>query len=146
MAAKRGDGRRQPKRGGGEIVSQQVTFLGEELRSIRLARGLTLRAVEEMTDISNAYLSQLETGKIDRPNPNFLFKLSSAYRVPYDMLMQKAGYIAQIGRDQGAGVAQPRTLPGAALATMEDLTSDEAQELMRYLAFLRSKRSGRQPG
>lgn len=139
-------GRHQAGRGTEEVDSHKATTLGEELRSIRLGRGLTLRAVEAMTEISNAYLSQLETGKIDRPNPNFLFKLSAVYRVPYDMLMQKAGYIAQIDREHGAGAAQPRTLPGAALATMEDLTPDEAQELMRYLAFLRSKRSGRQPG
>jgi len=46
--------------------------LGDELRSIRAGRGLTLRAVEQATGISNAYLSQLETGKIDRPKPELL--------------------------------------------------------------------------
>lgn len=39
-----------------------------ELRQIRKQRGLTLRQVEEITGISNAYLSQLETGKIKKPS------------------------------------------------------------------------------
>lgn len=36
-------------------------------REMRKAKGLTLRKVEETTGISNAYLSQLETGKIKSP-------------------------------------------------------------------------------
>lgn len=36
-------------------------------REMRKAKGLTLREVEETTGISNAYLSQLETGKIKSP-------------------------------------------------------------------------------
>jgi HTH-type transcriptional regulator, competence development regulator len=147
MAAKRGGGEKhlplsRPARS--QIERQQVT-LGDELRSIRAAQRLTLRAVEEATGISNAYLSQLETGKIDRPNPNFLFKLAKVYGVPYDMLMERAGYITTT-----EGVSEkhrPRSLPGAALATLTDLTPEEAKELVRYLAFLRSHPGGRRsPG
>jgi predicted transcriptional regulator len=36
-------------------------------KSMRKAKGLTLRKVEDRTGISNAYLSQLETGKIKSP-------------------------------------------------------------------------------
>jgi transcriptional regulator with XRE-family HTH domain len=51
----------------------------ENLRQIRKERGLTLRQVEEMTGISNAYLSQLETGKIKKPSHHVIQTLYGAY-------------------------------------------------------------------
>ncbi len=59
--------------------------------SVRASHRLTLRQVEEVTGISNAYLSQLETGKIAQPSPNYLYKLAEVYRLPYDLLMEKVG-------------------------------------------------------
>lgn len=118
-----------------ETSKQGGTTLGEELRRIRDLRALTLRRVEAMTGISNAYLSQLETGKIEKPSPNFLYKLAEAYKVPYELLMEKAGYIVK-GRKQREG----QTLLGAALATASDLTPEEESEVANFLAFLRSKR------
>lgn len=118
-----------------EDTSQpEETTLGEELRSVRELRGLTLRAVEKVTKISNAYLSQVETGKIERPSPNILYALAQAYNVPYELLMKKAGYIVK-ERKQNKG----RSLLGAALATASDLTAEEAAALAEYLAFLRSR-------
>lgn len=45
--------------------------LASYLASVRQVKGLTLREVEEATgkEISNAYLSQLERGKITKPSP-----------------------------------------------------------------------------
>ena len=56
--------------------------LGAELRRIRKAREATLRGVEEATGISNAYLSQLENGRIAKPSPNILYKLSEFTKFP----------------------------------------------------------------
>lgn len=39
-----------------------------DFKTLRKDSGLTLREVEEKTGISTAYLSQLETGKIDNPS------------------------------------------------------------------------------
>lgn len=119
-----------------ETSKQAETTLGEELRRIRELRGLTLREVQSITDISNPYLSQLETGKIEKPSPNYLYKLAEAYRVPYGLLMEKAGYVVKEHK-------QPKvqSLLGAALATTSDLTPEEAAELARYLAFIRSERA-----
>lgn len=114
-----------------------VQVLGAELRRIRKARGVTLRAVEEATGISNAYLSQLETGKITRPSPKFLYKLAEFYKVPYEELMKYAGYVAEdrVGDERKRG-----RLSAAALATMTDLTPEEEEELMKYAEYLRSRR------
>ena len=49
------------------------------LRDLRKNKGLTLRQVEDMTGISNGYLSQLETGKIKSPSYKVLMKLNALY-------------------------------------------------------------------
>jgi transcriptional regulator with XRE-family HTH domain len=66
--------------------------LGALLRKTRTAAGLTLRAVETQTSISNAYLSQLETGKAENPSPALLRKLAELYKVRYETLLTAAGY------------------------------------------------------
>lgn len=110
---------------------------GSELRKIRKARGATLRGVEEATGISNAYLSQLENGKISKPSPNFLYKLARFYEVPYDDLMRAAGYV---GEDRSGDEKKRSRLSAVALATLSGLDEDEEAELMRYAEYLRSRR------
>ena len=46
------------------IMGDKKQSLGPFLRAARERRSLTLRAVERATGVSNAYLSQLESGKI----------------------------------------------------------------------------------
>ena len=70
-----------------------MSDLGKELSKLRELRGKTLRAIEEETGISNAYLSQLETGRVEKPRPNILHKLAGYYGVPYENLMAAAGYL-----------------------------------------------------
>jgi transcriptional regulator with XRE-family HTH domain len=67
--------------------------LGQKLRKVRKSKNLSLRQVEEATGISNPYLSQLETGKIKKPSPFFLHKLAKIYSIPYENLMEDAGYL-----------------------------------------------------
>lgn len=53
------------------------------LRALRKKMGLTLRQVEEHTGVSNAYLSQLETGKITNPSyetVRILFNMYSQFK------------------------------------------------------------------
>ena len=58
--------------------------LGALLADLRTAKGLSLREVEEASGkaVSNAYLSQLEHGKIRKPSPNVLHSLAEVYTVP----------------------------------------------------------------
>ena len=69
---------------------ERATTLGAFLRKCRMGRKMTLRAVEEATDreVSNAYLSQLENGKITQPSPHILHTLSTAFDVYYEALME----------------------------------------------------------
>lgn len=63
---------------------------GEYLKSLRDDRQLTLRDVERMEKISNAYLSQIERGERGIPTIKTLNKLAKAYGVPIAELTKKA--------------------------------------------------------
>ena len=112
----------------------QPNELGAVLADLRTAKGLSLREVEEATGkaVSNAYLSQLENGKIKKPSPNVLHSLSGVYTVSYEALMEKAGYL--LPSEDGGGCR--RRLAAFAI---DDLTAEEEEELLKYLAFLRSR-------
>ena len=109
--------------------------LGSLLADLRAAKKLSLRDVEEATgaSVSNAYLSQLENGKIRKPSPNVLHRLAEVYRVPYEALMEKAGYLLP---SAAKGSGRRRRLAAFAI---DDLTAEEEEELLKYLAFLRSR-------
>ena len=109
--------------------------IGAYLFHVRKVRRLTLRAVERATGkgVSNSYLSQLEHDRIRRPSPDILMSLAKIYAISYDVLMEKAGYTS--GRCAPGAMEPDRAGPFAA----ENLTSEEQEELLRYLAFLRSR-------
>jgi transcriptional regulator with XRE-family HTH domain len=121
----------------GHPIDSNPISLGEYLTSVRIAHGFSLRAVEEITDnrVSNAYLSQLERGKISKPSPNILHSLASAYNVSYETLMEKAGYIVSTSAKK-AGARHGRV----ATFANKHLTPEEEDELLRYLAYLRTIR------
>jgi len=111
--------------------------LGPFIKKARLDLNMSLRDVEEATgkDVSNAYLSQLEGGKITKPSPHVLYALSSALSVPYESLMERAGYIVPSGkRAEGAKHGK------AATSSIDNLSVDEETALLDYLNYLRSKR------
>jgi len=105
--------------------------LGRYLKGARARKNLTLRAVENATDISNAYLSQLESGKIKNPSPNNLHKLSELYEVSYATVMQMAGYPVPRMKDDAEALNFA--------ARLGPVTEEEQDELLEYLEFLRAK-------
>lgn len=70
--------------------------LGEFLKWLRQRKGVSLKKVEDDTGISNAYLSQLETGTRKRlPSPDRLKALADYYNVSLQQLLEKAGYFGE---------------------------------------------------
>jgi transcriptional regulator with XRE-family HTH domain len=131
------DGSRRPRpRRKRSRLNGQRTQLGDLLADLRVARGFTLRQVEEATGnaVSNPYLSQLEKGRVQKPSPNVLHSLAAVYGLPYESLMEKAGYLLPSGADQ----ARHRRRLGA--LAFDDLSAAEEEELLKYLAFLRSRK------
>jgi|SRR5882724_5357269 len=116
--------------------------LSEELKRLRKIRNVTLREVEENTKISNAYLSQLENGKTDKPSPHVLHKLAGFYGVPYRYLMEAAGYMQD--EDPASGSKKRKGVGSAEAALMSaNLTKDEEKLVASYIEFLRSQRRTR---
>lgn len=115
----------------------QASALGTLIRKARQDVSMTLRDVEEATnkEVSNGYLSQLESGKITKPSPHILYALSTALSTDYETLMQRAGYILpKATRPQGAKHGR------AATFAIDNLSADEENQLLEYLTFLRSKK------
>jgi transcriptional regulator with XRE-family HTH domain len=132
-----------------EKTNGDAHVLGGFLKTLRATRRMTLRKVEQSAAVSNAYLSQLEQGKISKPSPHILHKLANCYGVPYEDLLTKAGYMeSPIGQSLALAPAKgsklgskklpiaKRSRPATALG---ELSPEEETALLQYLAFLRSR-------
>ena len=116
--------------------------LGKFLKEARKTEKATLRFVERQTGISNAYLSQLENGKIRQPSPTILHKLCELYDASYVEAMNLAGYPLP---NELIVQNEPIVTDGSRLfSKFGDLTTNEEKKLAEYLDFLRSKTRKRQ--
>jgi transcriptional regulator with XRE-family HTH domain len=68
--------------------------LGAYIRAQRVAAGLSLRDLAERTDISNAYLSQVERG-LHEPSLTVLRAVGLALGVSLDALLAQAGILEE---------------------------------------------------
>lgn len=119
-------------------MAQSTNDLGNYLARVRKDRKLSLRAVEAETGVSNAYLSQLETGKIKTPSPTVLHTLALRYGVAYEQLMDLAGYPVP-----GAKDATPPTFDSKLAARLGDVSPDEEDALVEFLSFIRKRERGK---
>ena len=110
--------------------------ISEVLKKLRNSKGYSLRQVEKKTGISNAYLSQLENGKIGKPSPHILYSLSEVYETSYNDLMKLIGYIK---KEEGERVKE-KVMSDVAFSSMKDLTSDEKEQVLRFIGYLKSQR------
>jgi transcriptional regulator with XRE-family HTH domain len=111
--------------------------LGAVLRTAREIRGLSGADAARAANISAAYLSKLESDAVKKPSPPVLHRLSEALAIPYVDLMRLSGYRVP------ESAASPTETVGAAL--FADLTDDEREELLEYLAWYRARRRPRRP-
>lgn len=107
--------------------------LGQFLKQAREDKNYTLRVVEDLTGISNSYLSQLESDKIKQPSPVSLHKLAEQYDVSYTTLLALANYPVP---DENASAKAQSNLA----ARIGAVTRNEENALVEYLDFLRSRR------
>jgi transcriptional regulator with XRE-family HTH domain len=107
--------------------------LGVVLRRARDVRALTAVDAARAASISGAYLSKLENDAVKRPSPPVLLQLGEALGLPYADLMRLAGYHVP-GETNGVAASAVEA------ALFGDLTDDERDELLKYLAWYRSRR------
>src|SRR5579859_8017736 len=80
--------------------------ISEYVAAVREVRGYTLQEVVDLVadavrhntlpkscSLTKGYLSCLEAGKFTHPSPFKLQALAHVYRIPYESLLQKAGYL-----------------------------------------------------
>jgi len=107
--------------------------LGKYLKSLREANSFTLRKVEQETGVSNALLSQIESGKVKKPSPIVLYKLAELYGVSYENLMERTGY--PVPNKKTANIRNSNKV----FHRLGNLTTEEEEALLEYLSFLRSR-------
>ena len=113
-----------------------MSELGHLFAAARQERGETLRQVEDATGIPNAHISQIENGHIESPSANVLWALATHYGLDFTDLMALAGHAAP------AGQRKQRNLV-AAFRAMDDLTTDEQNDVLRYMAKVRQARAAK---
>jgi transcriptional regulator with XRE-family HTH domain len=107
--------------------------LGPVLKQARDVRELSGVDASRAAGISPAYLSKLENDAVKRPSPHVLLQLSEALGLPYADLMRLCGY-------RVPGESDPSAATGVTTALFADLTDDEREELLEYLAWYRARR------
>jgi transcriptional regulator with XRE-family HTH domain len=79
--------------------------LGAFIRAQRLTTGLSLRELGERTNVSNAYLSQVERG-LHEPSITVLKAIADALEVPLESLLVRAGVLNQTRRDDSSAAVR----------------------------------------
>jgi transcriptional regulator with XRE-family HTH domain len=112
--------------------------IGAVLKLAREVRVMTAVEAARAAGISAAYLSKLENDAVKKPSPPVLHRLSEVLAVPYAELMRLCGYL--VPDTSRTGPAQ-----SVETALFADLTDDERDELLEYLAWYRARRRSSRP-
>ncbi len=101
--------------------------LAKEITRLREKKNLSKRALSNYSKVSDAYIVQIESGKVKRVGPDILKKLAPALDISYEYLMTLAGYI-----NSGAVVKESRN---EYIVEVDNL--EEKKMIEEYRSFLR---------
>jgi len=106
--------------------------LGAYIRMQRRMADLSLRGLSDLTQVSNAYLSQLERG-LHQPSLRVLQSIAEALNVSAESLMAQAG----VARPDGA--EKPVAATETTIRNDPDLSPEDREALIRiYHSFKRT--------
>jgi transcriptional regulator with XRE-family HTH domain len=114
--------------------SEQVEALGRFIHAQRKLAKLSLRELASMSDISNAYLSQLERG-LHQPSMRVVTQLARGLGMPAETLLSQAGLLDDAEPATATGSASEPGAAEAAIRADPGLTEAQREAL---LAVLRS--------
>ncbi|QQX13904.1 transcriptional regulator [Bacillus altitudinis] len=128
---------------------------GAYLRALREKRKLSVNQLAMYSEVSAAGISRIENGKRGIPKPPTIKKLAGALKVPYEDMMQAAGYIEEaasayvIKEEETAFTQIKEAAEQYELDDLEIFNGDiwstlskhEIEDLNRYLLFLLNSRS-----
>ena len=102
-----------------------MAALGAFIRSQRAMADLSLRDLAERTQVSNAYLSQVERG-LHEPSIRVLHSIAAALGVSLDLMLAGAGLLPSGGQE--AGTRSHPTAPNTEAMIMADPSLTAAQK------------------
>ncbi|MGE7827831.1 helix-turn-helix domain-containing protein [Paenibacillus sp. NPDC093718] len=70
-------------------------IFGSYLKEMRENKGWSINQLAQAADISGSQISRIENGLRGIPKPQTLRKMADALEVPYEELMNRAGYLQQ---------------------------------------------------
>jgi transcriptional regulator with XRE-family HTH domain len=121
-------------------LSGQVEALGQLIHAQRKLAKLSLRELAALSDLSNAYLSQLERG-LHQPSIRVVTQVARALGVPPEEFLRQAGLLDDEAAETGEAPASPPADPVSAEdAIRSDPRLTEAQRealLAVYRSFSR---------
>jgi transcriptional regulator with XRE-family HTH domain len=123
--------------GGPVVASSDKATLREAVAKARHDQGWSLREVERKTGIHNAHLSQIESGTIERPDPNILYALADVYGLDYDLLLRLAGHVRVTNP-----TAQKSVYGAVAWRALSELSEDEKRDVVEFMTELKTRRNG----
>lgn len=110
----------------------ELAALGALLRAQRMAADLSLRELSKRTNVSNAYLSQVERG-LHEPSLSVLRTIAAALGVPLTSLLGQAGLLEREAGDGRPGVRDTE----AAILQDPDLSEPQRTALLSvYRSFV----------
>jgi transcriptional regulator with XRE-family HTH domain len=117
------------------VPARSDPTLAATLAAARARSGLSLRAVEQRTGIRSGHLSQIETGRIAKPEMAMLWDLAAVYGLDFEALLELAGH----GGASETSERQRHRMT-VALRAMRDLSPAEQTEALRFMAELKARR------
>lgn len=136
-----------------DVWSRQNKALGSFIRAQRELASLSLRQLSEMTDVSNAYLSQIERG-LHEPSIRVLRSVARALGMAPEVLLARAGLLNEnetASADEGApgqggagpggpkGAAAPQSTEDAIRADPKLTKAEQDALIAVYRSYLAAK-------
>jgi transcriptional regulator with XRE-family HTH domain len=122
--------------------------VGKYVSSVRESKGFTLRTVvdlvkqlikkgelEKQSALSRGYLSSLESDKYVHPSPFKLKALAHVYKIPYELLLNKAGYWDKTNKN----IKEDASFT-LMLKEVQEMTPGERESVLEYIEFVKSRR------
>jgi transcriptional regulator with XRE-family HTH domain len=106
--------------------------LGEKIRFYRQGRGWTLADLAQESDVSKAYISDLENGTAGKPNIQYIFNIAQAVDITLDELLKDTTAKEQRSRKRRSADELP---PGLAELQKELALSDDEVEMLAQVNF-----------
>ena len=122
---------------GDTTAKGQLAALGALLRAQRTASALSLRELAERTNVSNAYLSELERG-LHEPSLRVLRAIAAALGTPLGPMLAAAGVLGAGDADPPGGLRETE----AAILRDPELTGPQRTALLSvYRSFVPARRT-----